>query len=472
VKQDVSRYGILLHPGDNQFLVQLNCNVDSKKISPITATNIVIANMIGTGLFTSLGFQVQSIQSNFALISLWLIGGCLALCGALCYAELAATFQQSGGEYLFLSRIYHPALGFMAGWISATVGFAAPIALSAMAFGHYFVDFTPMLSPMILSLIAVCMVTGIHLAGIRVGEIFQNIATTTKLLLILALLIAGCFFAHRQPLHLWPHTGSVREMFSGSFAIALFFVLYSFSGWNAATYITGEVRNPAKNVPWALFSGTVLVTIIYTLVNGIFLLTTPKAAFAGKEEVGKIVGSTLFGQAGGQIISLLISLGLVASISAMTWIGPRVSKIIADDMPVFRFFGLTLRNGTPYVAMLFQLAVTTFLILTGTFKTVLLYIQFSLTLCSFLAVLGLILFRLRQPDYPRPYKVWGYPVTPIIFLGSTFYIMIVNLIRTPVQSIAGLLTALAGLIIYFLFARNKPTPPPYPKIAEVSQRSR
>ena len=213
-----------------------------KKISAITATNLVVANMVGTGIFTSLGFQVAAITSDFALMALWAVGGLLALCGALSYSELATALPRSGGEYNYLSRIFHPWVGFLAGWISAVVGFPAPIALAGIAFGEYFKVFTPGLSPVAISLLVVWIITAVHLFGIRTEELFQNGSTFLKLGLILALIIAGLFISHPQPLDLSPGPESIGTIFSRPFAVSLVYVMYAYSGWNAATYITEEVR--------------------------------------------------------------------------------------------------------------------------------------------------------------------------------------------------------------------------------------
>ena len=260
--------------------------MSERKISGLTATNIVVANMIGTGVFVSLGFQVISIHSDFAVMSLWVIGGLLSLCGALCYAELAVALPRLGGEYNFLSRIYHPALGFMAGWISVWVGFPAPIALSAMAFGTYFLGIVPNSSPLILSLVLVWTVTIILLVGLRTGERFQNIATIVKIALIVFLIGAGIFYQHKQPLDLAPHADDLATMLSGPFAVSLVFVMYSYSGWNGASYLTAEVRNPEKNVPWALVIGTIVVMVLYVLLNWVFLISAPTSKSLENQQSG------------------------------------------------------------------------------------------------------------------------------------------------------------------------------------------
>src|SRR5205814_1026148 len=219
-----------------------------------TACGIVIANIIGTGVFTSLGFQVADIQSGFALLMLWIIGGIAALCGALCYGELAAALPRSGGEYNFLAEIYHPAIGFMAGFVSATVGFAAPVALAAMAFGQYFNGVFDVGSKVVLSFVVVWVVAVFHLGNLRIGSAFQNVTTLVKLLLIGALIGAGFFVPSKQQMSFLPAPGDKVAILSGALAVALVYVLYSYSGWNASAYISSEIKRPDKNVPRSLLA--------------------------------------------------------------------------------------------------------------------------------------------------------------------------------------------------------------------------
>ena len=432
--------------------------MSQKKISVVTATNLVVANMVGTGVFTSLGFQVAGINSDFALIALWVIGGIAALCGALSYAELATALPRSGGEYHYLSKIYHPSVGFLSGWISVVVGFPAPIALAGIAFGEYVKVFTPGISPVFISLLIIWMITVVHLFGLRVEEIFQNGSTFLKIALILVLIVAGLLVTNPQHLNINPGPKSFELLVSGPFAVSLVYVMYAYSGWNAATYITEEVRDPAKNVPWALMIGTVAVTGLYLILNYAFLRTTPKSVLSGKLEVGLLAGQAIFGPTGGKLVSGLISLGLIATISAMAWIGPRVTKRMSEDLPKLRLLGKTSKKGTPYAATILQVVIVTFLVATGTFETVLIYTQLTLLLSSFLTVLGLIVLRIRAPKLERPYKVWGYPVTPIMFLAITLHMMLYVIREKTTESLLGLITVIAGLIIYF-FARE-----PGPKI--------
>src|SRR6202040_1261519 len=403
-----------------------------------TACGIVIANIIGTGVFTSLGFQVADIQSGFALLMLWIVGGIAALCGALCYGELSAALPRSGGEYHFLSEIYHPAIGFMAGFISATVGFAAPIALAAMAFGKYFHGVFNFGSPLLLSFVLVWITAVFHFGNLRLGSAFQNLWTIVKLLLIAALLGARLFPEQKQPLTFLPRAADTISIFSGAFAVALVYVMYSYSGWNASSYIIGEVKKPERNVPRSLLVGTVIVMAAYVLLNAVFLATTPQTELRGQLEVGLIAGRHIFGDNGGGVVGAIICLGLVSSISSMTWIGPRVTMSMGEDHWLLRLLGRKNKHGIPANAGILQLAIVNLFLLTRSFETVLRYIQFSLLACSLLTVLGVIVLRSTQPALVRPYRVWAYPLPPLVFTTITVWMMIYLLRSHPTESLGGL----------------------------------
>lgn len=420
-----------------------------------TASSIVIANIIGTGIFTSLGFQLADIQSGFPLLMLWIIGGITALCGALCYGELSAALPRSGGEYHFLSQIYHPALGFMAGFVSATVGFAAPIALAAMAFGKYFVGVFGVGSPVLLSFVVVWVVTLFHLRNLQIGSAFQNLWTIVKLLLVGALIAAGFLIEPKQEITFLPQSGDTAWIFSGAFAVALVYVMYSYSGWNASSYIIGEVKKPEKNVPRSLLAGTLIVIVAYVLLNAVFLATTPQEEMRGQLDVGLIAGKHIFGTDGGRVAGAVICLGLVSAISSMTWIGPRVSMSMGEDHWLLRLLGRKSLYGIPTNSVVLQLLIVNVLLLTRSFESVVQYTQFSLLLCSLFTVLGVMVLRVTRPEIARPYRVWAYPVPPIIFSVLTIWMMFYLLRSKPIESLAGLVTALVGVLLYFC-ARKRP----------------
>jgi len=419
-------------------------------ISWITATAIVVADTIGVGVFTSLGFQVIDITSGFSLLLLWVVGGIVAICGAICYAELAAMLPRSSGEYNFLRRIYHPAFGFVAGWLSATVGFAAPVALAAMAFGIYFKAIVPGAPSLLLGLGITWLAALVHLSGVRFGGAYHNAWTALKLVLIAAFIVAGLVLGDTQQISFAPSAVDLVHIGGAPFAISLVFVMYSYSGWNAAIYIGGEVKDPNRNVPRALVLGTLIVIVLYVALNAVFLMTTPIKEMAGQLDVAIVAGKHIFGSFGGRIVGALICIGLVSSISAMTWIGPRVAMIMGEDMPVLRVFSRRSKRGVPAIAIIFQLLVSNLLLLTQSFEAVLDFIQFSLTFCSFFAVLGVIKMRITHPNMARPYRAWGYPVTPFIFLSVTLFMMYYLVVNRPLQSLAGVAMMCAGLLVYYV----------------------
>ncbi len=424
-------------------------NAVPRSVSLATATALVVANIIGTGVFTSLGFQVKDIPSPFALLALWVVGGVAALCGALSYGELGAALPRSGGEYHFLSAVYHPAAGFVAGWVSGTVGFAAPVAITAIAFESYLRGVFPGIPALPIAFAIVWTLALVHLWDAAGGGLFQTFSTALKVILIAGAIGAGFLAAHPQPVSFRPGSPDAGLVFSAPFAISLVFVMYSYSGWNASTYIGGEMREPGRNIPLSLLLGTVGVAILYIALNAVFLRTTPEAELSGQLEVGLIAGKHIFGAQGGRVMGALICIGLVSSISSMTWIGPRVSMAMGEDVALLRFLAFKTARGVPAVAVLFQAAIASVLLATASFEKISTFIQFSLTLCSFLTVLGVIVLRFTRPELPRPYRTWGYPATPLIFLGITAFMMVEIVRWQPKESFAGLGTMLLGLVVYF-----------------------
>ncbi len=427
---------------------------DGATVSVLVATAIVVADMVGVGVFTSLGFQVKDIPSGFSILALWTVGGLVALCGVFSYSELGAMFPRSSGEYNFLSRAYHPAFGFLAGWVSATVGFAAPVALAAMAFGEYGKSIDPDAPSLALAIGVVWLVSIVQLCGVRHSSTFQLAATALKVLLIAAFLVAGLVMGTPQPISFAPDPSDFAHITSAPFAIGLVFVMYSFSGWNAATYIIGEMRMPQRNLPRAMLSGTLIVLVLYVALNAVFLRTAPIDKLAGQIDVASIAGRYIFGDLGGRIVAAMICIGLVSSISAMMWIGPRVMMTMGEDMPAIRLFARKSGNGAPAYAILFQLAVATLMLFTRSFEAVLDFIQFALLFCSFFAVLGVVKLRITHPELPRPYRAWGYPVTPAVFLVVTGFMMYYLLTERPLQAALGMSIMMSGLVIYAIFHKR------------------
>jgi basic amino acid/polyamine antiporter, APA family len=425
------------------------------KVGVTTATAIVIANMVGTGVFTSLGFQVMGIKSIFALLMLWVVGGVMALCGALSYSELGAAIPRSGGEYTYLSKIYHPAVGFLSGWVSAIVGFAAPIALAAMALGGYFCTVFPVIDKVWVGAIVVILITIVHSTNLLVGSRFQNIVTSIKVVLILVFIVCGFVLGEHQPITVLPVAGSWKEIGSAAFAISLIFVSYAYSGWNASAYIASEIENPQKNLPRSILTGTFIVMGLYVLLNFIFLYSVPISGMADAQgnpviEIGSLSAATIFGETGGNLMSVVISILLISTISSMVFAGPRVTMVIGEDISALRFFARKNKKGIPVIAITIQSVIALFFIFTSTFEWVLNYLGFVLTLFASLTVFGLFVLRVKHPELPRPFKTWGYPVTPVIFLALNLWILYFVVANKPSVSVAGGITVGVGLIIYFV----------------------
>jgi basic amino acid/polyamine antiporter, APA family len=424
------------------------------RFSPRTAMAVIIANMIGTGVFTSLGFQLLDIQSGFVLMMLWVVGGLTALCGALCYAELGAALPRSGGEYNFLSRIYHPAAGYVSGWVSATIGFAAPTALAAITFGTYLASVVPWLSPIWLASGLVLALTAVHASSRRNSGGVQRAFTVVKVVLILAFcLLSWLYVREPQNVRFLPQAGDGVLLTSGAFAVALIYVNYAYTGWNAATYLTSELDDPQRNLFRVLVTGTSVVMLLYLLLNFTFLYVAPMDAMAGKIEIGYVSAQHAFGSAGAALMGVVLELLLISTVSAMVLAGPRVLQMIGQDFPAFRLLARTNRHGVPGVAVALQSTLALIFIVTASFESILVFAGFTLGLNTFFTVLGLFVLRWRQPGLPRPYRVSLYPLPPLIFLGFTGWTLGYILVQRPEEGLMGLAIVASGAACYALTVR-------------------
>jgi APA family basic amino acid/polyamine antiporter len=420
------------------------------KVGLVTAASLVVANMIGTGIFTSVGFQVQYLNSPFALLVLWVVGGGMALCGALVYGELGAALPRSGGEYHLISEIYHPSLGFIVGWITVTLGFAGPIALAAIAFGDYITAVFSELSSTHLAASIVVLCSAIHGTSITWGSWFQNLFTGLKVLLILVFVAMAARADPSHTVSVLPDATGLMELVSPGFAVSLVFVTYAYAGWNGAVYIVGEIRDPQRNMPRALVLGTALVTVLYVMLTFVFLYTVPASEMAGEVEVGYLSGRVIFGDIGGQVMSIFIALLLVSTVSAMVYLAPRVTQAMGEDSWALRWLARTNGRGIPVNSILFQAALALAFIYTSTFEQVLIYAGFTLTLSMMLTVAGVFVLRWRMPEVSRPYTTWGYPVTPLVFLALNAWILVYVFIDKPAESLVGLSIVGAGALLYVI----------------------
>jgi len=427
----------------------------SGKYSLSVATMLVIANMVGTGVFTSLGYQVGPVPSAFAILVLWAVGGVVALCGALSYAELATALKRSGGEYLFLSRIFHPAFGFLSGWTSMMVGFAGAVSAVALAIGEYsHVLFG--LPVQVIAVVAIVIVTVIHLFGVRIGGIAQNIFTGFKLSLILFFCISPMLMDFNgSGISFAPQAGDIGIILSPGWAVSLVFVVYAYSGWNASSYIAGNMDNPSRNLPRSLFKGTLVVMLIYLSLNAMFLVVAESGELNGQNDIGNVVARKLFGQSTALVFSGLFSVALLSTLSAMTIAGPRVGEAMGDDYPSLKLLSMKNRYGMPWPAIVFQSAWSIVLVMVSSFKGIIQYISVSLSWFTLFSVIGLFFLRRKIPAADRVFSVPFYPLTPLVFIIATVWMIAYVTWNDPAVIAWSFGTVAAGFALYLFVSRSR-----------------
>lgn len=409
----------------------------------LSATFLVVANMIGTGIYTTTGFIAQDLPAGMGILGLWALGGLAALGGALAYAELAKRYPRSGGEYHFLGRLYHPVVGYMAGVVSLVAGFAAPIAASAFAFAAYL----PLpLSDMGRKLAAAALIlalTSVHTMGLVRGARIQNAFVLLKLLLLGGLAVGGILISPEAPQELACPRLSFQTLQAA--AVALIFVSFAYSGWNAAAYIISEVPEATRIVPRAILLGTLAVAVLYVGFNYALLRHLAIAELSGKVVVGRLLAERLWGETGRQLFGWGVSLAMVSSVSAMLMIAPRVASVMGEDYP--RLAALARRNaaGAPLQALFLVAGLALVFVFSATFDAVMNYIGFTLSLSAGLTVAGLFWRHRQEENLP-----W---TLGLFFLALTSWMILNNLWERPLESLAGLVTI--GLVgTSYLWARK------------------
>ncbi|MDJ0646215.1 MAG: amino acid permease [Flavobacteriaceae bacterium] len=420
-------------------------NNRTNSIGFLTATAIVIANMIGAGIFTSLGFQLVETTNTWSILILWTLGALMALCGALSYAELGTYWNRSGGEYHFLSKAFHPLLGYLSGWVSLTIGFSAPIALSAMALGAYIAPYSKA-SSFLLAVAAVVLISFLHSLSIRRSSVLQNTTTLLKLFLILVLIYFGLTASAPVSAYQWDQSWKT-ELLLPAFAVSFVYVTFSYSGWNAAAYVVDEIRDSRKNLPKALVVGTAVVSALYLVLNFVFLKHNPLDAIQGQLEIGQITAISIFGDQGGKLISYGIGLMLLSSISAMVWAGPRVTQVMAEDHQLWQWFSKKTTTKIPLRAIWLQTTITLLLLLSGTFEQVLIYSGFVLQLFAALAVAGVFVARIKNKD-DKGFRSPLFPIPQVIFLICSIWVLMYLLFAQPLETGLGLLNLVVGFLAY------------------------
>jgi APA family basic amino acid/polyamine antiporter len=435
-----------------------------RKLGLFPLTNIVIANMVGAGIFTTSGLLMSDLGNPILMILLWIVGGIIALCGALCYGELGAAIPEAGGEYAFLSRLYHPLLGFLSGWVSFIVGFSAPIAASSIGFSEYLarafprlldwgtvVGLTnPTISKKILSVLVIAFFIFIHLRGIDFGALIQNFLTVLKVGLIVCFILVGIVLGKGDFSH-FAGGGSISFDFGGwkTIGLSLLWIMFAYSGWNASTYIGSEVKNPAKNIPASLLLGTAVVSVLYVCLNAVYVYAIAPEHMKGIISIGGLAMGNLIGPKMETLFSLMIAIALLSSLSAFIILGPRVYYSMANDGYFFKFVSeIGTRFRVPSKAILLQGVIAVVIVLSGTLDQILTYMGFSLGIFPLLAVFGI--FKLRRSQ-KSPGIMPGYPVVPVVYLFFGISMLFLSLFERPIESSISIVTVIIGIPAFFLF---------------------
>jgi len=424
------------------------------------ATNVVVANMIGAGIFTTSGLLLAELGDPVLMLALWAAGGVLALCGALCYGALGAAMPRAGGEYVYLSRLFHPLLGFLTGWVSVFVGFSAPLAASALGFSEYAAravagltgSEAPAVAKQFVAVAAIVALTLVHLRGVAFGARVQNILTVGKVVLIAGLIAAGLALGQGDLGHFQERAATPAEVGGWkTVGLSLMWIMFAYSGWNASAYVGAEIRRPERTLPWSLVLGTGVVTLLYLGLNVLFVYAAPPADQAGVIAVGGLAASRLFGPGADVAVALLIAVALLSSISALIMIGPRVYYAMAQDGLFFR--GLSAvhpRFQVPARSILLQAGLAIVMVLSGTFDQILTYMGFCLGIFPLMAAAGV--FRLRRTGMAsRP--PLGHPVVPLVFIAGGVAILVLGYLERPLESSVAVATVAAGVPFYVVFRR-------------------
>ncbi|AZA48063.1 amino acid permease [Chryseobacterium carnipullorum] len=421
-----------------------------------TAAAIVVSNMIGTGIFTTLGFQLSDITNTYSIFLLWIIGGILALFGAFCYAELGSYFKGNGGDYIYLKETYHPVFGYLVSWISLIIGFSAPVALAALAMSKYLSAFNYTFGNG-FAIGFIFLVAATLSFSLKTSSRFHNFFTLIKIAFIIVLVILGGVLpgsASGNSLEFG--TSWQDEIMLPAFATSLVFVTYSYTGWNSASYIAGEIKEVQKNLPRALIVGTVFVTLSYLLVNYIMLKHAPVVQMAGKEDVMGEAAGNMLGIGFGKIVNIFIALQLIATISGYLWVGSRLTQAFAKENHLWRSLAVNNKKGIPVRAIFVHAVIASVIILTGSFKEIFVYTAFILQLFASLSISTV--FFLKK-DQRKIFKSNLFYIFPAVFLLFSIYILYFTLIHNPKESIIGLGIVAFGLILYAVDQRffKKPT---------------
>jgi len=420
------------------------------KIGWRTAAGLVLSNMIGTGVFTSLGFQVVHTQNTWSIIILWTLGGFIGLIGAFTYAELGTHFKESGGDYIFLSRLIHPFAGYIYAWISLIIGFAAPIAIAAMAMTSYLSGFGGGIFNNWFGIGVILILTAVHSVSIRQSGLFQDVSTLIKLIFVIVLIVIGIIYLPPVDNALDFNGGWGKELIMPGFAVSLIYVTYAFTGWNSAAYIVDEIDDPRKNLPKALILGVLICVVLYVLLQLVFLKHASLSQLEGNVEVATIAFNNIFNEGGAHWVSIFIAIQLLATISGYLWVGSRITFALAKENSLWRILASKNAKGIPVRALWAQGIIAALLTLTGTFEQVMLYASFVLQLMGTLTIISIFWLKPKAENFKSPFR----PFLQIIYILFSIWVLGFMLYEQPYESAIGLLIVLAGGISYLF---NKQT---------------
>jgi len=445
-----------------------------RQIGLFDAVMLISGDMIGTGIFISTGVIAEQLPSPGGVLLVWIFGGLLALAGALSCAELSASLPYAGGDYNYIREAYGKLMGFLSGWSSFLVTFSGAIAFLAVIFNEYMSFFFPVLGSKdvlfsaaipfvsinvtigtLFSILVVLLISALHCIGVRQGTMTQNILTVIKIGSLVGIILLGVFIgkgdtAHFSPLFDWDKIAQ-----SSVFASAFIPAIFAYSGWNAVIYIAGEVKEPEQNLPKALLMANLIVIALYLAINMVYIYGVPVTEMKGAHRVSEVATTALFGYPTSAWITALITVSILGALNVVTMLGPRIYYAMARDGVFFK--GLSRVHptfGTPTSAIILQAAWASILILTGEFGRLFTYVSVIITLFSALTVGSVIVLRYKRPDLNRPYKLWGYPIVPILFIAAHAWIVWGSVTERPYESLMGLFIVCLGIPAYLIWQKK------------------